>query len=178
VSTLGRIRILVVDDNIHMRSLVCVILRGAGFREIFEATDGAHAFEVMLLRNPDLVIVDLSMSPIDGIEFTKMMRTASDSPNPFVPIIMMTGHTDRNLVLAARDAGINEFLAKPLSADTLLSRVVSVLDKPVIFAKSASYTGPCRRRTRSGTYDGPWRRQSDQRPNFGPTEHVSPQDNL
>jgi two-component system, chemotaxis family, chemotaxis protein CheY len=173
VSVLARLRILVVDDNVHMRNLVAAILRGAGFREIFEATDGAHAFEIMRLRNPDLVITDFSMSPIDGLEFTQMMRTASDSPNPFVPIIMMTGHTERNLVYAARDAGINEFLAKPVSADTLLSRVISVFDKPTVFISSKSYTGPCRRRTRAKDFDGPWRRQTDQHTDIEPTQTLN-----
>jgi two-component system chemotaxis response regulator CheY len=157
---LSSLHILVVDDNPHMRSIVVAILRGAGFTRVKEASDGAHALEEMRAGVPDIIIVDLKMDPIDGLEFTHMMRTAPDSPSPFVPIIMMTGHTERSKVMAARDAGINEFVAKPISAKTLLQRIVAVIDRPRAFIRSTGYTGPCRRRGHQD-HAGPWRRAGD-----------------
>jgi DNA-binding response OmpR family regulator len=103
------------------------------------------------------------MFPIDGLEFTQMIRTAEDSPFPFVPIIMMTGHTDRTKVTAARDSGVNELVAKPISAKTLLDRIVAVIDRPRSFVKTSTYTGPCRRRGGGSgkDYGGALRRKSD-----------------
>jgi two-component system, chemotaxis family, chemotaxis protein CheY len=162
VAGLSNISVLVVDDNPHMRSIVVAILRGVGIVHIKEANDGADALSVMRAGIPDLIIADLNMAPIDGLEFTHMVRTASDSPYPFVPIIMMTGHTERSKVNAARDAGINELVAKPISAKTLLDRIVAVIDRPRPFVKSPSYTGPCRRRVEAKDFAGPWRRKSDE----------------
>lgn len=158
---LAALHVLVVDDNAHMRSIVVAILRGIGIGTVKEAADGADALEVMRSGVPDIVICDLNMDPIDGLDFSKMVRTAPDSPFPFVPIIMMTGHTERSKVAAARDAGINELLAKPISARTLMDRIVAVIDKPRSFVKTSSYTGPCRRRTESKDFAGPWRRKND-----------------
>lgn len=158
---LERLHVLVVDDNPHMRAIVVAILRGAGFGNIKEASDGAHALEEMRSSVADIVIVDLNMSPIDGLEFTHMMRTAPDSPSPFVPIIMMTGHTERSKVMAARDAGINEFVAKPISAKTLLDRIVAIIDRPRSFVRTKTYSGPCRRRGKAKDFSGPWLRDTD-----------------
>ncbi len=158
---LSSLHVLVVDDNAHMRSIVVAILRGIGVGTVKEAGDGADALEAMRAGIPDIVIADLNMDPIDGLDFARMVRTAPDSPFPFVPIIMMTGHTERSKVTAARDAGINELLAKPISARTLLDRIIAVVDRPRPFIKTATYVGPCRRRTTPKDFAGPWRRAGD-----------------
>lgn len=161
MSSLESLHVLVVDDNAHMRSIVSTILKSAGFGNIKEAADGVSAFEHLRVSLVHIIIVDLNMSPIDGIEFTQMLRTAPDSPSPYIPIIMMTGHTERRKVLAARDAGINEFVAKPISAKTLLDRLMAVIDRPRAFVRAKSYSGPCRRRGDSKAFEGPQRRKSD-----------------
>jgi two-component system, chemotaxis family, chemotaxis protein CheY len=161
VTGLEKLHLLVVDDNPHMRTIVVAILRGAGFGTIKEASDGAHALEEMRASVADIVITDLNMAPIDGIEFAKMIRTSPDSPNPYVPIIMMTGHTERSRVMSARDSGINELVAKPISAKTLLERIVAVIDRPRAFVKAKSYSGPCRRRGKVKEFTGPWLRKTD-----------------
>jgi two-component system, chemotaxis family, chemotaxis protein CheY len=162
MSGLSNLHILVIDDNPHMRGIVVAILRGAGFTRIKEASDGAQALDEMRTSIPDIIVCDLTMDPIDGLEFTKMLRTAPDSPNPYIPIIMMTGHTERSKVTAARDVGVNELVAKPISAKTLLERIVSVIDRPRPFVRAQSYTGPCRRRGTAEDYAGPRRRRDDQ----------------
>lgn len=161
---LSSLHVLVVDDNAHMRAIVVAILRGIGIGVVKEASDGADALEAMRNSIPDLVICDLNMSPVDGLDFAHMVRTAPDSPYPFVPIILMTGHTERSKVAAARDAGVNEVLAKPISARGLLDRIVAVIDRPRPFVRTASYAGPCRRRTspkEGKEHGGPWRRKGD-----------------
>jgi two-component system, chemotaxis family, chemotaxis protein CheY len=161
VAGLSSLHILVVDDNPHMRGIVVAILRGAGFARVKEASDGAHALEEMKSGVPDIIVCDLNMDPIDGLEFTKMLRTAPDSPGPHIPVIMMTGHTERSKVTAARDSGVNELVAKPISAKTLLERIVAVIDRPRPFVRSPLFTGPCRRRWAQREYAGPMRRHAD-----------------
>ena len=143
---LSELRVLVVDDNKNMRAIVAEALRALGVRKINEAEDGADALKLLQTSPADLVICDWNMSPIDGIEFTRMLRKASDTKNPYVPVIMLTGHTEYARVVEARDSGIHEFLAKPISPKALYRRIVSIIRNPRDFIKTRSYFGPDRRR--------------------------------
>jgi len=154
-----RLRFLVVDDNAHMRRIVRTLLHGFGAREVYEAEDGAAGLESFTHNLPDIVILDWAMPMFDGIELTKMIRQPGANPNPFVAIIMLTGHSERKRVMDARDAGITEFLAKPISAKALHERIVNVVANPRAFIKTATYFGPDRRRGVSATYSGPERRK-------------------
>jgi two-component system chemotaxis response regulator CheY len=155
------LRALIIEDNSHMRLLLRSLMQALGLREIIECQDGASGFTALRERRPDFVLTDLSMKPVDGIEFTKMVRTGKDSPNPYVPIIMVTGHTERSRVEQARDAGVTEFLAKPITVQNLLLRIVEIVERPRPFVRCATYFGPDRRRKRDPEYQGPWRRQDD-----------------
>jgi CheY-like chemotaxis protein len=153
-----RLKLLVVDDNAHMRKLVATILRAFGVNEIFEAPDGERALELMREGNPDVVVLDWMMEGMSGLDFTKQVRTSAQSPNPFVPIIMLSGHTHIDYVRQARDAGVNEFLAKPVSVTAILTRLISVIEHPRPYVRTRAYFGPCRRRRSNGEYAGPERR--------------------
>ena len=157
----GYLHALVIEDNAHMRILLRSLLQALGIKDVIECVDGASGFQALRDRRPDFVLTDLSMAPIDGIEFTKMVRTGKDSPNPFIPIVMVTGHTERGRVETARDAGVTEFLAKPITAQNLLLRIVEIVERPRPFVRSPSYFGPDRRRRKDANYTGPWRRQED-----------------
>lgn len=159
---LERLNFLIVDDNKHMRALVKTILHALGVKNVNEATDGADAFKELRHFPADIVICDWNMEPLDGLDFVRLMRTGSDSPNPFVPIIMLTGHTEMNRVVEARDAGVHEFIAKPISAKGLYSRIRSVIEKPRPFIRTKTYFGPDRRRKNSPNYNGPERRKENQ----------------
>ena len=143
---LEKLNVLIIDDNQHMRVLVKTILRALGVTNLRESTDGSDAFEELKLFSADVIICDLAMAPLDGLEFTKLMRTAGDSPNKYVPIIMMSGHTEMRNVIEARNAGVTEFLAKPISTKLLYSRIAAVIEQPRQFVKLKSYFGPDRRR--------------------------------
>jgi len=155
-----RLNFLVVDDNHHMRHLVRMILKSLGVNEIMEAEDGSAALRTMENYEADIVICDWNMQPMDGIAFTKMIRTSEDSPNIYVPIIMLTGHTEISRVKIARDAGVNEFLAKPVSAHKIYQRIKSVLDNPRQYVRTPTYFGPNRRRRDDPSYDGEERRKA------------------
>jgi two-component system, chemotaxis family, chemotaxis protein CheY len=121
----------------------------------------SQALSTLHTEQIDIVLTDLSMAPVDGLEFTKMLRCAPDSPAPFVPVVMITGHSDRARVMAARDAGVNEFLVKPITSRALFDRFVSLIDAPRAFVRSEDYMGPDRRRRRALGFQGPLRRSSD-----------------
>src|SRR5579863_5379129 len=116
-----RLRTLIVDDNTHMRRMLSTIMHAFGVTSVFEAPDGAAAWEKMRSFNPDIIFLDWMMPGMNGLEFTKLVRTAPDCPNPYAPIIMLTGHTQIEHVQRARDAGVTEFLAKPISANGVLA---------------------------------------------------------
>ncbi|MDO9459061.1 MAG: response regulator [Alphaproteobacteria bacterium] len=153
--------VLIVDDHANMRKIVNTILHALGIQFVYEANDGADGFEAMRAYNPDIMIVDWEMPGIDGIEFTELVRKASDSPNPYVPIIFLTSYSDRKHVCRARDAGVTEFLAKPVSANAVYLRFMSIINKPRAFVSSRNYFGPCRRRHISKDYTGRERRVSE-----------------
>ena len=98
------------------------------------------------------------MEGMSGLDFMRQVRTSPQSPNPFVPVIMLTGHTHIDHVRQARDAGVNEFLAKPVSVKAILTRLISVIEHPRPYVRTKSYFGPCRRRRGADEYHGPERR--------------------
>ena len=156
-----RLKILVVDDSQRMRTLVTTLLQAFGVKDILKASSAEEAWTVLASHPCDIVFVDWVMDGMSGLEFTERVRTAADSPNPFVPIVMLTGYSSVDRVHAARDAGVNEFLAKPVSAKAILTRLVSVIEHPRPFVRTKVYFGPCRRRRRDADYAGPERRQSE-----------------
>jgi two-component system chemotaxis response regulator CheY len=151
---LDNINVFIIDDNRHMRGLVKSILHALGVKEIGEAGDAADAFTELQHFTADIIIVYWYMEPLDGLDFVRLMRTAKDSPNPYIPIIMLTGYTEYRRVAEARDAGINEFLAKPISPRDLYLRIASIIDHPRPFVRARGYFGPDRRRYNVGVPRG------------------------
>jgi two-component system chemotaxis response regulator CheY len=155
------LKILLVDDNHHMRVLLTEILRAIGVKHVYEANDGAEALQVMRNNPIDIIMSDLAMQPLDGIDFVRLLRNSPDSPNPMAPVIMITGHSTQKRVQEARDVGVNEFLSKPVTARGVLERIAQVVDNPRAFVRTGSYFGPDRRRRADPNYVGPRRRGSD-----------------
>lgn len=161
MTSLSDIHVLVVDDNKQMRFLVRCLLRAGGISKVTEADTGAKAFDVMRAGTVDLIIVDWKMAPVDGLAFTNMVRRNHDSPSPYVPILMLTAHTETSRVTAARDAGVNGFIKKPISARLLFDRISNVLTDTRMFVRSDAFFGPDRRRGSDPSYAGPFRREGD-----------------
>lgn len=136
----------VVDDNVNMRHLVCTLIRSFGARTIFEADDGATGLEIIDSCGPDIVVTDWEMPLIDGLEMTRLVRKPDTFKFPYTPIIMLTGYSERNRVIEAGEAGITEFLCKPVSARALYQRIQSIILVPRPFVRTDIYFGPERRR--------------------------------
>ena len=99
------------------------------------------------------------MEGMSGLELAQMIRTDPQTPNPFVPVIMLTGHTHIDRVRQARDAGINEFIAKPVSVKTMMSRLLSVIENPApLCAHQESISVPAAGAAALLEYRGPERR--------------------
>ena len=159
--SLASLRVLVADDNQHMRNILVAMLKSLEINSVFEARDGQHAYEALGRWSADMAIVDFQMQPVDGVQFPRMVRPDASTPNPYLPIIMLTGHTEETRVGRARDAGVTEFLAKPVNVKDLLERIHAVIYRQRPFIKSPSYFGPDRRRKVDPRYHGPLRREDD-----------------
>ena len=152
------LRVLLADDNAHMRAIVGAVLKSIGIKHIRDCKNGAEALAALREWPADVAMVDFRMEPVNGVEFTKLVRNAKDSANIYLPIIMLTGYADRTRVIEARDAGVTELIVKPVTAEALISRINSVILHPRPFARTDTYFGPSRRRKREGGYQGPDRR--------------------
>ncbi len=161
MASVSDIHVLVVDDNRQMRFLVRCLLRAGGLYSISEAATADEAFDIMRASPVDLVIVDWMMQPIDGLAFTRMIRWDNDSPNPYVPLLMLTAHTEASRVAAARDAGVTGFVKKPISARLLFDRVSNALTDARAFIRTEEFFGPDRRHGLTAGYAGPYRRATD-----------------
>ena len=143
---LDKISILVVDDNDFTRRISVRILQCFGAKDVREALNGEDAKQQTLAEKPDIVLTDWIMPPYDGIDLARWLRTGDGSPDRFVPIIMMSAYSDLVRVAEARDAGVNEFLVKPMSPKGLMRRVQAVVEKPRSYVRTNGFFGPERRR--------------------------------
>jgi len=158
-----RVRVLIVEDNPHMSAILRTILQGFGVRTIHECRDAETALNNMEAFNPDILLLDLVMDEMDGLELAHHIRNDDHSVNKYLPIIMVTAHSERSRVIQAINAGVNEYLAKPVRPIDLFERMVSLIERPRRFVRAPEYFGPDRRRRQEARFEGPWRRATDEK---------------
>ena len=159
--TIEDLNVLIVDDDRHMRSLIRNVLFALGVNDVVDASDGKRALTELEAFKPDLVLCDLKMEPMGGMEFVRQLRADTSNPNRLVPIIMITAYAELETVANARDSGVNEFMAKPLSAATLEKRIRRVLEDSRGFVEADGFAGPDRRRNKHTPANGPERREKE-----------------
>lgn len=152
-----------MDDNVHMRQLITRMLQNHGVKNVYEAESAERAWDLLRKINPDLIVLDWVMNGMSGLGLVQLIRTDQQSPNPFMPVIMLTGHTSLERVQQARDAGVNEVVAKPVSPKTIVSRLTALVGHPRPYVRANGYFGPCRRRRIDAKYHGPEHRGSETR---------------
>lgn len=162
---LAALELLVVDDNAQMRTIIGTVLAAAGVRKLHYAPDGQRGLDVVRQAAIDVTFVDYEMPVMNGLDFLAAVRGLTTADR-FMPMIMLTGHSDLKRILAARDRGVNEFLGKPVTAKSILTRLETVILQPRPFVQAPSYFGPDRRRRTISDYAGPWRRSNDGAPNL------------
>jgi len=126
----NQLRVLVLDDNTYMCRIVQTILGSFGAKRVSVANDGDTAIELLRKQDFDIAIIDHLMKPMNGLEFTRTIRTSKDSPNPDLPILMMTAYTERHRIEAAKIAGVNTLLVKPFTPAELYRRVIYAITTP------------------------------------------------
>ncbi len=140
-----QLNVLLVDDNAFTRKLVRGLLNTIGVKSITEAGDGIAALEMIRAVTPDVIILDWEMPLLNGPELVRIVRSPGVFPVPDVPIIMLSAHGERWRIVESVKLGVNEFLCKPVSAKSLLDRLISILLKPRATVQFAGYYGPAPR---------------------------------
>ena len=140
------VRVVVAEDDRGTRLVLRGLLRSLGIREIIECANGAEAFVQVQRSAPDLLISDWEMPEVSGIALTRLVRNHPDSPNPLMPVIMLTSHSNQSLVARARDAGVTAFLAKPVSRKALAARLEASVQRTRCYVLTRRFFGPDRRR--------------------------------
>lgn len=164
VSRIATMRVLIADSFFEFRQLVrTMLVSDVGVAEVQEAKNGEQALK-MLGEDPfDLVIADTAMRPVGGIALTTLIRGGFGAVDYRTPVIAVSGQPSLADIMAARDAGVDEYLAKPLSAKILELRIRSIIEHPRPFVRAADFAGPDRRRHVKGGFEGSERRTRDAR---------------
>jgi CheY-like chemotaxis protein len=139
---LQQLRVLLVDDNAFMRTIVRGLLNNIGVKIVSEATDGIAALDMIRQSPPDVVILDWEMPLLNGPELVRIVRSPGVFPTPDIPIIMLTAHGEHWRILESVKLGVNEFLCKPVSAKALFERLISIILKPRASVQLGDYYGP------------------------------------
>jgi CheY-like chemotaxis protein len=137
--------VLIVDDVRATRAMLRALLRDMGIGNILEADDGLGALRVLQSKRVDVVVTDLAMAQMGGLELTRKLRQPFGK-NAFVPVMMISGHDDEKYVKEAIEAGVACFMKKPLAAGPFMSRLRSLVLHPRTEVKAAAYWGPDRRK--------------------------------
>src|SRR5215813_9496838 len=135
-------KLLIIDDEPYTRKVIRTLLMTLGVKRIQEASDGHSGLDAVCTFTPDIVICDWAMPGLDGPGFVRAVRSPESFPYPDVPIIMLTGHGERSRVIEAARLGVHEYLLKPVSAQALQARIISVLTHPRKMVRKGDYYGP------------------------------------
>ncbi len=119
------LQILIVDDYKTMLRIIRNLLKQIGFDNVEEATDGTMALEKMREKSFGLIISDWNMEPMTGLELLKHVR--ANEATKAVPFIMITAESKTENVVAAKQAGVSNYIVKPFNAETLKGKLISVL---------------------------------------------------
>jgi len=138
-------KFLVVDDEHSMRKVIHALLTAMGAQTIYEAKNGSTGLDLIRTLAPHVVILDWEMPGLDGAAFMRIVRSPGRFPRPDVPVIMLTGHSERSRVVEAAQLGVNEYLVKPVSLNALQKRLAAVLTNPRPMVRSGDYYGPAPR---------------------------------
>lgn len=139
-------RILIVEGSSYYARLFTGWALEMGLGEVRHCADAKTAWAALLTEKFDLLFCDKNVGSEDGLELTRTLRITRENPNRYVPIIFMATASTQRLVEHARDCGISEFLAKPVSRKSFSERVLAIQSKPRNFVKAGPFFGPDRRR--------------------------------
>ena len=155
-------RVMIVDPQPQGARLISELMRNIARSQIWTSPTVAKAMGMAQSVDPQVIFVEMAGPGLDGCEFTRTLRR-SHLVCRQTPVIMVTATATAAGILAARDAGVHEFLRKPFTTKDLLRRLEAVTMRPRDWIEAVVYIGPDRRRFNSGDYTGPLKRRSDTR---------------
>ena len=171
---LERVTVLVVDGSSQGGDILRQLFSGFGVRHLLRAASGAEAKQIAQEQEINLFVCSDVLPDMTGYEFIRWLRRAKIEPNSFTPAIVVSGHTKRSMVNEARDTGANFVIAKPISTQVLLERVVFVAREARPFLEAGEYLGPDRRFQDKGPPESGGRRRDDPPP--GTVEEAPPEE--
>ena len=142
---LSPLTVLIVDASRYSRTFIRSALRSFGLRSVLEAEDAPGALAILREHDVDLIVADGAVPPEGGVAFTRLIRSGEAVPCVQIPVILISGGGEGDAVAAARNAGVNDFLVRPVSASALFRRVRAAAVNPRPFVQTPHYRGPCRR---------------------------------
>lgn len=159
---LAKVTVLVVDPDPPISNIIKHVLSNLGFGNILIESNAQAAAKTLTGKTIDFIITDFNDEMVDDeYTFIEFVRNSPESPNPYVPIILLTGHTEQQDIEMARDQGVTEIAAKPFTAKSLCDRIIRVIENPRSFIITKRYTGPDRRRREDEPPAGKSRRKND-----------------
>jgi CheY-like chemotaxis protein len=165
---LENVAVLVVDDNAQNVDILRQLFSGFGVRSLLRAGSQEDARNLVAAHELNLIVCNDSLPDGSGYDFVRWLRRSKIEPNSFTPVMITSGHTRRSMVHEARDCGANFVLAKPLSTNVLLERVVWVARESRPYLEAGAYFGPDRRWRDDGPPEGGGRRRTDAGQSTGP----------
>lgn len=119
--------VLVIEDQPFVRRTIMQILAQIGFRRISEADNGETGMAQCIKMNPDIIVCDIEMKPMSGLDFLAALRASTEVNNNRTPVVFLTNHTESEIVKKAMVLGVNGFVVKPPSFGALKERVDRLL---------------------------------------------------
>jgi DNA-binding response OmpR family regulator len=153
-------RVLIADPTAASARLFSDIMRDIARSHVWVAPTTDRALKIAETCDPQLIVVELGQETLDGLAFVRKVRRSTWSCRQ-APIITVTGAATAGAILAARDAGVHEFLRKPYSMKDLVRRLEAVTLRDRDWVEGVGYIGPDRRRFNSGEYAGALKRRTD-----------------
>lgn len=163
-----RLCILLAEDSMFIRALLTNSLKTLGVGKVVTVNHGGEAIDFLKLvqedpmkagtMSVDLMISNWEMSPVDGMMLLRWLRRHKDSPDRFLPFVMVTAYSEPKRVQQARDMGVTEFLAKPFTVRAIAEKLQLIIERPRQFVHTKDYFGPDRRR-QDMEFEGEDRRQ-------------------
>lgn len=145
INPLKNYKILIADADTELSYVLSSMLGDMGFAQCNTTTSGLEAYRMLSNEPYDFLITEWRVHQMDGISLIKKIRRSPDSPNPILPVIMLTGRSEQPDVMTARDIGINEFVVKPFTAKSIYNRIERIIENPRQFVIAPNFVGPNRR---------------------------------
>lgn len=158
---LASLRVLIIDERKHLKHLLPPILGGAGVSHMAFASDPRDGLGALARETPHLVFIDHDEGAPQALAFIRAARQRNSFWDYRLPIIMLASQPAQPQIVAARDAGVNDILIKPITIAAVIDRLSRVILKPRPFITASAYCGPDRRRRTDPAYKGPFRRLAD-----------------